>query len=119
MKVVPLQAARQNLHKPHLLHLLLDRWVVTDVVEDVEAHEEQFVLLPDQHIEFFQLRLGCDPIILVVAPPHLDVLAVEQIESLDLVLQHFHDGGAHLVLGQQILELLVVGQYVEDAEDVD
>jgi hypothetical protein len=59
---------------------------MADVVEDVEAHKEQFVLLPDQHIEFFELRLGCDPIILVVAPPHLDVLAVEQVESLDLVL---------------------------------
>lgn len=119
MEVVALQTAGQYLDESCFPHLFFDRRVVADVVEDVETNEEQLVLLPDQHVQLLKLGLGSDPVVLVVAPPHLDVLAVQQVEPLDLVLQHLHDGGPHLVLGEQILKLLVVGQDVEHAEDVD
>jgi hypothetical protein len=76
MEVISLQTTSQNLHQSHFLHLLFDRWVVTDVVQYIETHEEQFVLFPNQHIQFFKLRLSRDPIILVVASPHLNVLTV-------------------------------------------
>lgn len=92
---------------------------MTDVVEYIETDEKQFVLFPDQHIQLFKLRLSCDPIILVVASPHLDVFTIEQIKSLDLVLQHLHDRSPHLVLCQQILELLVVWQNVKHAKYID
>jgi len=119
VEVVSLEAAGEDLDQSGLAHLLLDGRVVADVVEDVEADEEQLVLLPDQHVQLLQLRLRCDSIIFVVAPPHFDILAVKQVKALDLVLEHFYDGGAHFVLSEQILELLVIGQNVEHAEDVD
>jgi hypothetical protein len=115
VEVVALQAARQDLHQTRLTHLFLNSRVVTDVVEDVETDEEELVLLPDEHVEFFELRFGRDAVVFVVAAPHLDILAVEQVEALDLVLEHFDDGCAHFVFGEQILELLVIGQDVEDA----
>lgn len=119
MKVVPLQTPAEYLHEPRLAHLLLDVGVGADIDEDVEADVEKLVLLPDEDIEFFELGAGADAVGLIVAPPHLDVLAVEEVEALDLVLQDFDDGGADLVFGEQVLELRVVGEDVEDGEDVD
>lgn len=115
MEVVAFEAAGQDLYQSGFAHLFLDGRVVADVVEDVEADEEELVLLPDEHVELFELRFGRDAVVFVVATPHLDILAVEQVEALDLVLEHFDDGCAHFVFGEQILELLVIGQDVEDA----
>lgn len=119
MEVVALQTASEYLHQSSLAHLLLNGRVMADVVEDVETDEEQLILFPDEDVEFLELCLGGDPVVLVVAPPHFDVLAVEQVEALDLVLEDLDDGGPHFVLRQQILELLIVGQNVEHAQDVD
>ena len=40
MEVVALEAAGEDLDESGLAHLLLDSWVVADVVEDVQADEE-------------------------------------------------------------------------------
>jgi hypothetical protein len=119
MKIVPLQTPTEYLDKPCLPHLLLNIGVSADIDEDIETNVEKFVLLPDENIEFFELGAGADAVSLIIAPPHFDILAVEEVESLDLVLQYFDDGGADLVFGEQILELRVVRKDVEDGEDVD
>jgi hypothetical protein len=119
MKVVSLEAASEYLHQPSLSHLFFDGRVAADVEENVETDKKEFILFPDENIEFFKLRPGCDSVIFVVASPHLDVLAVEEIESLDLVLEDLHYCDAHFVLGQQFLELLVVAENVKNAQNVD
>lgn len=118
MEVVPFEAPGQDLYEPCFSHFFFDGGVGADVEEDVEADEEEFVLFPDEDVEFFELGAGGDAVVFVVAAPHFDVLGVEQVEALDLVFEHFHDGDAHFVFGQQLLELLVVAQNVEHAQDV-
>ena len=119
MEVVALEAPDEHLHYAKFAHLFLNGGVAADVEKDVEADVEELVLLPDEHVEFFELGTGSDAVVLVIAAPHFDVLAVHQVEPLDLVLEHFHDRQAHLVLRQQVLELAVVGQYVKHGQDVD
>jgi hypothetical protein len=118
VEVVPLEAAAKYLDKTSLPHLLLDGRVGADVEEDVETDIEELILLPDEDIQLLQLRPGRDSIILIVSPPHLDVLAVHKIESLDLVFEDLNDGGSHFVFGEDFLKLLVVGEYVESGEDI-
>ena len=119
MKIVPLKTPDQNLNQPRLPHLLLNGRVRADVEEDVEADEKEFILLPDKHIQDLQLFLGIDPILLIILPPHLDILTVQQIKSLNLVLQHIDNRQSHLILSQQLLKLLIVAQNVENTEDVN
>lgn len=76
-------------------------------------------MLPDKNVEFFELGAGGDAVIFIVPSPHFDVLGVEQVKPLNLVFKDFHDGDAHFVLGQQLLELLVVAKDVENTENVD
>ena len=99
MKIVPFQAATQNLHKASFPHLLLNIGVGTDVKQHIEAHIEQFILFPDEHVKFLQLRTGSNPIILIISPPHFDILTIHEIEPLYLVLQHLYDRRSHLILG--------------------
>lgn len=86
MKVVPFKTASQNLYQSGFSHFLFNDWVGADIEENVKTDEKEFVLLPDENIQFFELRSSSDTVIFVVTPPHFDVLAVEQIEPLNLVL---------------------------------
>jgi hypothetical protein len=119
VEVVPFKTADEDLDKTCLSHFFFNGRVRADVKKDVEADEEKLVLLPDQHVQYFELLFGADPVLLVVLAPHLDVLAVEEVEALDLVFEDVHDGDTHFVLGQQLLKLLVVAQDVKDAQYVD
>jgi hypothetical protein len=113
VKVVALEATGEYLYESCLTHLLLDEGVCTDVEEYIEAHVEKLILLPNEDVQFLELRTGSNAVVLIVATPHLDVLAVHEIEALDLVLEHLDDGGAHLVFRQHLLKLLVVRQDIE------
>lgn len=108
MEIVPFQTSAQNLNDACFAHLFFDIWIFADVQKDVQGNVEQLILLPDENVEFFQLSLCCDLVLIVVFPPHLNVLAIEQIEPLDLVLEHVDDCLTHLLLGYVFLELTVV-----------
>jgi len=118
VEVVPLEAPDKDLHQTRLPHFFLYGRTRADVEEDVETDKEQLVLLPDEHIEDLQFLLGVYPILLIVLPPHLDVLTIEQVKSLNLVLQDIDDGQTHLVLSEQLLKLLIVAENIKNAEDV-
>lgn len=118
MKVISFKTPTQNLYKSCFPHFLLDGWIGADVEKDIKADIEEFILFPDEYVEFFELRPGSDAIIFIIFAPHFDVLAVHEVKSLDLVLQYFHDGRPHFVLGEYFLKLLVVGQDVEGRQDV-
>lgn len=119
MEVIPFEAASEDTDDAHLPHLLFDGGVLADVEQDQQAHEEQFVLFPDQDVKFLELGLGADLVLIVVLAPQLDVLRVQQVESLDLILQHIDHRFADLMLRHVLLELPIVGQDVEDREDGD
>jgi len=99
VEVVPFKAANQNLDKSCLSHFLFDSRVGTDVEEDIEANKEELVLLPDEDVENFQLFLCAYSILLIIFPPHFDILAVEQVKTLNLIFKDIHDGDANFVLG--------------------
>jgi hypothetical protein len=86
MKIVALKASSQNLNEACLSHLSLNKWVGTDVEEDIKADEEKLVLFPDENVEFFKLCTRSDTIIFVIASPHFYVFAVEKVKALDLIL---------------------------------
>jgi hypothetical protein len=106
------------LHESSLPHFLLNGWISANVEQHIEADIEKLILLPDENIEFFELRPGCNTIIFIIFAPHFDVLTVHEVKPLDLVLQYFHDSRTHFVLCEYFLKLLVVGEDVEGGQDV-
>lgn len=69
MEIIPLQTSSQYGHNTNLPHLLLNHRILTDIKQDEQTDEEQLILLPNQYIKFFELRLSTDPILLIIFPP--------------------------------------------------
>ena len=107
------------MYKSSFSHLFLYSWVRADIEEDVETDKEEFILFPNQYIEFFELRSGSDSVIFIISSPHFDILAIEEVKTLNLILQNFNNSEADLILSKQLLELLIVAENIEDTEDVD
>lgn len=97
VKVIPLQHSNQQLDDASLLHLLFDGRVLAQVHQNVQRHEKQLVLLTDQQVQLSQLdvRLGIG--LPARRLPQLDVLAVADVEPIDLALQHIHAALSHLM----------------------
>jgi hypothetical protein len=119
VKIVSFQTSAQNLNDTCLAHLLFNIGILAYVEQDVQRDEKEFVLLPDENVELFQLRLCCDLIFLIVFSPHFDVFAVEQVEPLNLILQHINDSLSNLLFGDVFLKLSIVREDVEYTEQVN
>ena len=77
MKVVALETATEDLDDACLAHFFLYGWVFTNIEEYIEGDEKEFVLLPDEDVEFFELGFGGDFILLFIPSPHFNILTIE------------------------------------------
>ena len=118
MEVVPLQAPAQYLNDPRFSHLLLNVRVLAYVQQYVQRYEQQLVLLPYQNVQLLQLSFRCNLVFLIIPPPHLNVLAVQQVKPLNLVLHHIYHSFPNLLFSHVLLELSVVRQNVKHTQQV-
>lgn len=77
MEVVPFKASAQDLDDAGFSHFFLDVWVFADIEKNVEGNEKEFVLFPDEDIEFFELSFGSDFVLFIIPAPHFNILTIE------------------------------------------
>lgn len=115
VEIVSLQHSDEVFNDSPLLHLLLDLEVFRQIEEYRETDVEEFVLFANDSIESFDFLVQ-------FGTGHLVFVSVELVNAgvitVDLVFEHVHNAVSDLVLQDDGLELLVVGEDEEDAEQV-